>query len=197
MNFYSLARRLGAPSLSPAAQPFELAMIAPTLRSPRTALGIAAAIASLVLASPIGASARPDGDEQVGQICAGVVGLAPGEKHFAACEQSLANSLRGLREGHGTALARRHCLDRGYRPGTAGLAECELASTPADAPRGPDYNAPVPGGSRSYFLVSRDTAFRRDELACAKLGFDPAQSAFADCASDLRGALARASEPAM
>jgi len=172
-------------------------MTAPCFRSPRAALGMAGAIASLMLASPMPASASPDGGARVDQVCAGVVGLAPGEKHFAACEQSLADSLRSLREGQGTALARRHCLDRGYRPGTAGLAECELASTPADPPRGPDYNAPTPGGSRSYFLVSRETAFRRDQLACAKLGFDPAQSAFADCASDLRGALARASDPAM
>jgi hypothetical protein len=165
--------------------------------SPHGATGVAAAVASLVLASPFAASARPDAGDQVAQVCASVVGLAPGEKHFAACQQSLADSLQGLREGQGTALARRYCLDHGYRPGTPGLAECELASTPADAPRGPDFDAPVPGGSRSYFLVSRDTAFRRDELACAKLGFDPSQSAFADCASELRGALARASDPAM
>ncbi len=172
-------------------------MSVPRLRSPRAALAMAAAIAGLMLASPMPASAGPGGDAQVDQVCAGVVGLVPGEKHFAACEQSLADSLRSLREGQGTALARRRCLDRGYRSGTAGLAECELAGAPADPPRGPDYSAPAPGGSRSYFLVSRDTAFQRDQLACAKLGFDPAQSAFADCASNLRGALARASDPAM
>jgi hypothetical protein len=174
-------------------------MIVTPSRSPRGAmcLAAAAAVASFILASPFAASAKSVSDDQVAQVCTGVVGLAPGEKHFAACEQSLADSLHGPREGQGTALARRHCLGQGYRPGTAGLAECELASAPADAPRGPDYDVPVPGGSRSYFLVSRDTAFRRDELACAKLGFDPAQSAFADCASDLRGALARASDPAM
>jgi len=133
----------------------------------------------------------------VGPLCQSVVGLAPGEKHFAACEQSLADSLRGLREGEGTGLARQECLGRGYRANTPGLAECELSAAPAAEPRGPAFDAPIPGGSRSYFLVSRDTAFQRDQLACAKLGFDPAQSAFADCASELRGALARASEPAM
>jgi len=171
-------------------------MIATLSRSPLRAFAVAAALASLVLAIPIVASARPGG-ALVDQICARVVGLVPGEKHFAACEQSLSDSLQGLREGRGTALARRHCLDQGYRHGTAGLAECELAGAPANPPRGPDYDAPVPGGPRSYFLVSRDTAFQRDELACARLGFDPAQSAFADCASELRGALARASDPAM
>jgi hypothetical protein len=173
------------------------AMIATLSSAPRRAAGLIAAVSSLILASPVAASARLDSDAQVDQICTSVVGLAPGEKHFAACEQSLADSLRGLREAQGAALTRRDCRDQGYRPGTAGLAECELASAPANRPRGADLNAPVPGGSRSYFLVSRDTAFRRDELACAKLGFDPAQSAFTACASDLRGALARASAPAM
>jgi hypothetical protein len=172
-------------------------MIAKFSRAPRLALCLSAAAASVALASPLSASARTDGGDRAAQICASVVGLAPGEKHFAACEQSLSDSLHNLRQGEGYASARRGCLDRGYRPNTAGLAECELATTPANDPQGPAYEAPVPGGSRSYFLVSRDVAFQRDQLACAKLGFDPAQNAFADCASDLRAALARASEPAM
>jgi hypothetical protein len=172
-------------------------MIATISRASRRALCLSAAAASLALAGPTAASARTDGAERAAQICAGVVGLAPGEKHFAACEQSLSDSLHNLREGEGYASARRGCLGRGYRPNTAGLAECELAATPASDPQGPGFDVPVPGGSRSYFLVSRDVAFQRDQLACAKLGFDPAQNAFADCASDLRAALARASEPAM
>jgi hypothetical protein len=170
-------------------------MIATISLASRLALCLSVAAASLALATPV--SARTDGGDRAGHICANVVGLAPGEKHFAACEQSLADSLHNLREGEGYAVARRGCLERGYRPNTAGLAQCELAATPASDPQGPAYDAPVPGGSRSYFMVSRDVAFQRDQLACAKLGFDPAQNAFADCASDLRAALARASEPAM
>jgi hypothetical protein len=94
-------------------------------------------------------------------------------------------------------LARHGCLAQGYRPNTAGLAECELAAAPASAASGPEYPAANPGGSHSYFVVSRETAFRRDQLACARLGFDPTQAPFGDCAADLRAALARASEPAM
>jgi hypothetical protein len=172
-------------------------MIATIFRASRHALCLSAAATSLALVSPLVASARTDGPDRVTQICADVVGLAPGEKHFAACEQSLSDSLHNLREGEGYASARRGCLGRGYRPNTAGLAQCELAATPARDPQGPAYEARIPGGSRSYFLVSRDIAFQRDQLACAKLGFDPAQNAFADCASELRAALARASEPAM
>ena len=172
-------------------------MIATIFHASRYAFCLSAAAASLALTSPMAATARTDGGDRAAQICAGVVGLAPGEKHFAACEQSLSDSLHNLRQGEGYASARRGCLDRGYRPNTAGLAQCELATTPASDPQGPAYDAQVPGGSRSYFMVSRDVAFQRDQLACAKLGFDPAQNAFADCASDLRAALARASEPAM
>ena len=172
-------------------------MIATISRASRHALCLSAAAASLALASPMAASARTESGDRAGQICAGVVGLAPGEKHFAACQQSLSESLHNLRQGEGFASARRDCLGRGYRPNTPGLAQCELAATPTSQPRGPAYDALAPGGSRSYFLVSREVAFQRDQLACAKLGFDPAQNAFADCASDLRAALARASEPAM
>ena len=172
-------------------------MIPKLIRIQLGAAGLAAMVAGLALASPHSASARSDGAGAVSQICAEVVGLAPNEKHFAACVQSLSDSLGSLREGEGTGLARRDCLGRGYRPDTPGLAECELAATPAGPPHGPTFDAPVPGGARSYFVVSRETAFRRDQLACARLGFDPAQSAFADCASELRGALARASDPAM
>jgi hypothetical protein len=53
------------------------------------------------------------------------------------------------------------------------------------------------GGARDYFTISRDAAFQRDQLACARLGFDPGQQSYAGCVADLKTALARASEPAM
>jgi hypothetical protein len=137
------------------------------------------------------------GDGEVGAVCASVVGVQPGEKHYAACVESLSHSLDGLRAGEGMGLARQGCLARGYRPNTSGLAECELAAGPAPAASGPEYPVASPGGSRSYFTISRETAFRRDQLACARLGFDPTQAPFGACAADLRAALARASEPAM
>src|SRR5271154_6242298 len=95
---------------------------------------LTAAAASLAVASPIAAAAGSNGGDRVDQICAGGGGLAPGEKHFAACEQSLSDSVRNLREGEGYASARRGCLDRGYRPNTAGLAQCELAAKPTSDP---------------------------------------------------------------
>jgi hypothetical protein len=156
----------------------------------------AATVAALFgAATPTAALAQPYGE--VGRVCETVVGLQPNEKHYAACVESLTQSAQGLRQGESLAIARRGCLAQGYRPNTSGLAECELASGPAAAAGGPAYPSQVPGGSRSYFVVSRETAFQRDQLACARLGFDPSQPPFGDCAADLRGALARASDPAM
>src|SRR5580698_139378 len=109
------------------------------------ALGVAAAC--LLGAAPIGASAQPDREGEVGRICVSVVGVQVGEKHYAACVQSLSQSLQGLRESEDRGLARRSCLARGYRYDTSGLAECELAAGPADtargadASRGPEYRA--------------------------------------------------------
>jgi len=164
--------------------------------------GLGVAAACLRGAAPTGASAQPGPDGEVGRICVSVVGVPVGEKHYLACVESLSQSLRGLRGGEDRGLARRSCLAQGYLPDTPGLAECEFATGSADTTRGPstsrgpEYPAVIPGGSKSYFAVSRETAFQREQLACAKLGFDPAQSPFADCAADLRDALHRASNPA-
>jgi hypothetical protein len=147
---------------------------------------------------PLAVSAQP-AERDVAQICHAVVGLPPGEKHFVACVQTLAQSLQGLRQGEGMGLARRDCLARGFRPNTAGLAECELETAPAATQdvSGPQMDAAVPGGARSYFMISRATAYQRFQLACAKLGFEPAQEAFGGCVADLRSALSRASNPSM
>lgn len=162
------------------------------------AIASAAALAALVcLATPPAALAASSRDGAVGRVCAGTMGLAPGEKHYAACVESLSGSLANLRAGEGMAAARRACLARGMVPGAADFDECELRE--ADAATGPPAvdDASAPGGGRSYFASSRHEAWRRDELACARLGFDPADAAFRSCVSDLRGALARASMPAM
>ena len=160
-----------------------------------------AGLAWLIATPP--ASAGPARDGAVGRVCAGTLGLAPGEKHYAACVQSLSGSLAGLRASQGLAAGRRACLARGLAPGAPAFDECELRSA-AEAPAGdPPADAaaigdgPGTGGARSYFTTSRAEAWRRDELACARLGFDPAGTAFQACVGDLRGALARASMPAM
>jgi hypothetical protein len=158
----------------------------------------AAALAALAcLAAPPAALASPARDGAVGRVCAGTLGLDPGEKHYAACVQSLSGSLANLQAGQGIAAARRACAARGLTPGAAAFDECELRLADAAPASAPVSDAAPAGGGRSYFESSRAEAWRRDELACARLGFDPAGTAFQACVSDLRGALARASMPAM
>jgi hypothetical protein len=164
-----------------------------------TLTACAAALAGLAFASAPLAAAQSDGYGEVGALCRGVIGLSPGEKHFAACIDSLTRSVRGLEHGRGLVVARRECLARGLQPDTGAFAECELTAERAEAQPGDGAvgGGPIPGGARDYFTISRETAYHRDELACARLGFDPDQPAFGDCVSDLKAALARASEPSM
>lgn len=162
------------------------------------AIASAAALAAIAcIAAPPAALAGPAGDGATGRICAGTLGLDPGEKHYDACVQSLSGSLANLQAGRSMAAARRICLARGLAPGAADFDECELSTAHAGpASVAVDDRAERSAG-RSYFATSRDGAWRRDERACARLGFDPAGAAFQSCAADLRGALARASMPAM
>ena len=162
------------------------------------AIASAAALAALAcLATPPAAFAAPGRDGAVGRICAGTMGLAPGEKHYAACVQSLSESLSSLQAGRGMMAARRTCLARGMSPGAANFDECELREADAAPPPQVADDSAAPGGGRSYFEGSRHAAWQRMQLACARLGFDPADAPFQSCVADLRGALARASMPAM
>jgi hypothetical protein len=159
----------------------------------------AAALAGLACLAAASAVPAQTPSHDVAQVCQNVVGLAPGEKHFAACVQSLSDSVGNLERGRDVAAARRECLAQGLQPDTGAFAECELnaARTETAVSDGPGNASPRPGGARDYFMISREAAYHRDELACARLGFDPDQGAFSGCVSDLKAALARASEPAM
>jgi hypothetical protein len=164
----------------------------------RAMAGALSLAAAACLAAPPAALASPAPRAgAVGRICAGTLGLDPGEKHYAACVQSLTGSLADLRAGQGMASARRACAARGLAPGAAAFDECELRLADAAPAADPAGDGPAVAGGRSYFESSRGEAWKRDELACARLGFDPADTAFQACVSDLRGALARASMPAM
>jgi hypothetical protein len=165
--------------------------------SPR-ALGLALAALTAAAGFAGAPAASASMSDAVAGVCTRVVGLTPGEKHFAACVQSLSHSLQSLRRGEDGAQARQACLARGYAPQSPGLAECELAALPVlTSSPGQAGQTSVPGGSQSYFTVSKRTAFQRDRLACARLGFEPAAGAFDDCVADLRAALAEASTSMM
>jgi hypothetical protein len=197
VNFYSLAERRRRASVEVVASPepgFRMALKTTAPRALGRALAAFTAAASFAGSPALSASMS----DTVAGVCTRVVGLSPGEKHFVACVQSLSHSLQGLHRVEDATQARQACLARGYAPRSPGLAECELAALPGmtSAP-GPAGQTSVPGGSQSYFTVSKRTAYERDQLACARLGFEPAAGAFDDCVADLRAALAEASTSMM
>jgi hypothetical protein len=160
----------------------------------RAACGLLAAVVALGAAPIVTAAPRAEGPAA---LCADVVGLSPGEKHYAACVASLTESQRSLEDGAAMGRARRDCLARGYQPDTPALAECEVAARPTRWDDAAQPQSPGPGREQSYFAASRRDNAQREAMACAGLGLDPAGSAFGDCVADLRGALARASDPMM
>lgn len=132
----------------------------------------------------------------VGRICQGVMGLEPNEEHFQACLDSLADQVRALKRAREVAGARADCLGRGRPPGSPALAECEAArpeavvsavATPVDADVGPAV--------KSYFYASPTEVRRRERMACAHLGLEPAAPGFNSCVAGLQSAMFSADNP--
>jgi hypothetical protein len=153
-----------------------------------------------------GAAARPynpdnlaaDLAAHVGQVCQSIIRVQPGEEHYDSCVESLSDSLQSSGAGRAVSQARGDCLAKGFAQGSSALAVCELQSTGAPpAEPGDDtlVAANEPGGAKSYFSASPHDSFRREQLACAELGFDPAGGAFGSCVADLQAALFSADNP--
>lgn len=148
-------------------------------------------VASASAGDPAG---RGEADRlQAERLCAEVVGLPSGGTHFAACAQSLSASLRDLQRTSALSQARAACLRDGVA--AADLPACELQRADAEPTPAPQRRPERPGGAASYFAVSPAVGWRREQLACAELGFDPSQDAFGVCAANLQAALSRQSTP--
>jgi hypothetical protein len=131
----------------------------------------------------------------IGEICRDVMGLPAGAfTHYLACEESLSHSLAARRDG-GAMLAAHHACDaQGLKPNTVALAECE----PKQTEFAPGGAAALPAKApKSYFSASNDEVHRREQGACAQIGFDPVGGglAFAQCVADLQSSLFDADNP--
>lgn len=170
--------------------------------SPWATLGaVAATLAALAIAVP--AAAAPYNPDRlptnqiaaVGQICQSVIGVRPGETHFAGCVDSLSQSWRGLDRARRLAGARAGCIAHGLAPNTPELAQCVLASS-SDATSPSVRPTSEPGSSApSYFRASPREAHRREEQACARLGYDPTSGGFASCVAGLQSTMFAADNP--
>ncbi len=141
----------------------------------------------------------PEQLSQVQQICRSVMGIPAGIGLSTDCVANLSSSAAALSHGrsNGVALdaARRACLDKGLKAGDPALAVCELSTAS-------DYRAPATGTAavridtsdltapaKSYFYASFAEVRRREQMACARLGYDPINASFANCVASLDSAL--------
>jgi hypothetical protein len=162
-----------------------------------TALIGATMIASTIV--PAEASGKISPEQFARRICQSVIRVQPGVSEFDGCVSSLTDSAQSISRGRAVAQARDVCFARGLKPGSTDLNLCLLRA--ADTKADPDAidlpdTAGVAAGmtndpqsSKSYFVVSSDTKIHREQEACARLGFDPAFGAFANCVANLQGTL--------
>ena len=134
---------------------------------------------------------------QIRQVCRTIMGLPPGTTtQNAACEESLSQSFAELHSAGEMQQARAQCLARGLKPGELPLAECELGPQPAGVTHAA-YAAIDPPAKppKSYLLVSNKEVHRREQLACAAIGYDPANAGSAQCVVELDSAMFEADNP--
>jgi hypothetical protein len=149
---------------------------APSLSQParlrRNSAGVMAAAIALasVAVCARADTANPNAGQAAGvaEICQTVIRLEPGGAQYEACVLSLADSLRSLGHDHATQRA-----------------QVALQSTGG-----------TPASSRSYFYASEREVYRREQVSCIRLGFDPMDGAFATCVANLDGRLFEANNPA-
>jgi hypothetical protein len=136
---------------------------------------------------------------QVQQICRSVMGIPVGIGLSTDCVANLSSSAAALSRGrsHGAALedARRACLGKGLRADDPALPVCELSTVSdhggpaADAPAMRIDTSGLTAPARSYFYASFAEVRRREQMACARLGYDPINGNFAECVASLDSAL--------
>lgn len=175
-------------------------LIRKSVRSRLTALASGIAVAAFAAAACASAAAQPIGDHgsqgRIGAICQGAMGLEQGEAQYGACVESLRSSASDLAADVAMGRARTRCLAEGLTPGSTDFNVCELNTAPAEraAVRATPASAP-PRAAGSYFYASPEQTHRREQLACASLGYDPAGAAFDSCVAGLQGALFEADNP--
>ena len=137
----------------------------------------------------------------IGRICQSVMRLEPSGEQYQSCIDSLMDSAKNLNRGYALQQARASCIEKGLRPGEPGFGECELQSANVQPVRSTVTWAPgaqdpaEPGGTKSYFYASPHDVFRREQLSCARLGFDPTDGGFGSCVAGLQSSMFEADNP--
>jgi hypothetical protein len=172
-----------------------------------TAIG-ALALAGLAVPSQAASDGHrnPTSDQvvQARQICESVIHVRLGDEHFNGCVSSLADSLQSATRYHVVENGRNACFAQGLRPNSPDLSLCLLQAdetpgsyivVPNNSPRSMASERLGPNSSESRFPASFDAVLRKEQQACARVGFDPAFAAFESCVANLQGALQRIDLP--
>jgi hypothetical protein len=148
---------------------------------------------------------------RVSNICQTVMGLSPSEalsggywmgndrldywtSKYRGCIVSLSDSLQSAVDDEVTQQADARCRAKGFETGSSDLALCVLRSVNSRPDPAPTRTAaasatPVsekmPAASGSYTYASPHENARREQAACAALGFEPSHAAFKSCVKGL------------
>jgi len=166
---------------------------------------VALAVGACALATTACASAynpeqlAPGQMSQIDAVCQTAMGLPDSfsTQHYA-CAESLSHSFAARLDAGRLLATRQDCLAQGLKPGTTALSECELTPRPQQAAQNaqPVLEGALPTPrAKSYFGASFDEIRRREQRACAEIGYDPAGAGFGECVADLATSLDSADRP--
>jgi hypothetical protein len=129
----------------------------------------------------------------VAATCSQVMGLRPGETYFAACKESLSQSLAAKVEDQALAAADNTCRQQGLVPGTAAFSTCVLDDEGAGSQASSSGMASVQfagmstESGKSFYEVAPVMRWNRERYSCAQLGLIPGNAAFGQCITNLDG----------
>jgi hypothetical protein len=156
---------------------------------PIAALLGAAAMTGCVSAAPYNPARLPPTQlSQVQQICHSVLGIPVGVGLSTDCVGALSESAVAMSRARDMQAARQVCLAKGLQPGGTDLPQCELSTASERADVRINTAALEPVG-KSYYAASSREIRRREQTACARLGYDPIDGSFTKCVAGLDSAL--------
>jgi len=149
---------------------------------------------------------------QVGEICQTVMGFEPSEplvdnlwpgdpdpewstNKYRGCVASLSSSLVSAAAAGDESRADAVCRARGLQPGNSDFGICvaqlvEASANTMDRETAPLTVIPFSKETTTGGFSSAPEMLRRERLACAEVGLEPKQSAFASCVRGLSDVLA-------
>ena len=110
--------------------------------------------------------------------------------NYRGCIASLYNSLRITTMTRAEMQADRNCRAKGLEAGTSALAVCVLHESTSNSGAIESVGLMVtPYRATAVSDASIPEILRREQLACAEIGLEPAQRGFANCVQGLRDVL--------